>query len=165
MPAILLSHEVAKIYRSHLKPGHGYLEHVEIDLTPRCDDGTLPAEPMVEWYNHLKDATRRTGKSVDYQQNTRQLLETAGFTDIQERVVRAPFNSWPKDPHQRDIGRWYCVGFADAIEAISLAPFTRTYQWPTATVKRYCDAVQKCLLTKKYHGFNNIHIWTARRPL
>lgn len=131
---------------------------------PRCEDGSLPQSPMLEWHNHLKDATRRSGKPIDYQHNTRQLLETAGFTDIQEEVVRAPFNTWSKDPHQREIGRWYCVGLSDAIEALSMAPFTRVYHWPIATVKRYAQDVQKGLKVKNFHGYHNIHIWTARRP-
>lgn len=141
------------------------MEQVEIDVTPRCDDGSLPTTPMSEWYGHLKDATRRLGKSIEYQQNTRQMLETAGFTDIQERVIRAPYNSWPRDPHQKEIGRWYCVGASDSVEALSMAPFTRAFKWPVGTVRRYVEDVQKCMMTRKYHGYNNIHVWTARRPL
>jgi hypothetical protein len=30
----------------HLKPGSGFLEHIEIDIIPRCDDGPLPPVPL-----------------------------------------------------------------------------------------------------------------------
>lgn len=132
------------------------MEHVEIDLQPRCDDGTLPESPTVEWYNHLKEATKISGKPVEYQQNTRHLLEAAGFTDIQERVVRAPFNTWPKDPHQKHIGRWYCVGLSDGIEALSMAPFVRTFNWPVATVNRFAADVAAAIRTRRYHAYNNM---------
>ena len=91
----------------HLKPGAGWIEQVEIDLEPRCDDGTLQRDSfLVQWYNYLADATYRAERPIGYQHNTRQMLQAAGFIDIQETIVRAPLNGWPSDPHQKSIGRW-----------------------------------------------------------
>jgi len=139
-----------------LKPGYGSIEQVEIDLLPRCDDGTLHYQPVVQWYEYLVDATRRVHRSIEYQQNTRQMLETAGFTDIQEQIIRAPFNPWPKDPHQKEIGRWYCVGLAEGLEALSMGPLTRVFNWTAADVRRMAEDVKACITTKKCHGYNNM---------
>lgn len=154
-----------KIY-AHLRPGAGWIEHVEIDLEPRCDDGTLPADcPLVNWYNYLADATARVSRPIAYNHQTRQFLQSAGFIDIQEIVVRAPYNSWPNDPHQKEIGRWYNLGITEGLEALSFAPFTRVNRWDlNEHVKPLVEAVRTQICNKKIHAYNNIHIWTARRP-
>ncbi|KAJ8605672.1 hypothetical protein MRB53_041389 [Persea americana] len=140
----------------HLKPGVGSIEQVEIDYTPRCDDGTLNYDPVVQWYEYLANATAQAARPIAYQHNTRQMLETAGFTDIQEQIIKAPYNPWPKDPHQKEVGRWYCVALTEGLEALSLAAFTRVYRWSAADVKRLLNDVRRCMLTKKCHGYNNM---------
>ncbi|KAK7186984.1 regulator of secondary metabolism (methyltransferase domain-containing protein) [Paraphaeosphaeria sporulosa] len=151
---------------THLKPGSGWIEHVEIDLEPRCDDGTLsPDSHLTQWYNYLADATARVDRPIAYDHRTRQLLQAAGFIDIQETIIRAPYNSWPADPHQRDIGRWYNLGLTEGLEALSAAPFTRVNRWNmNEHVKPLVEAVRREVCNRKIHAYNNIHIWTARRP-
>ncbi|CBX97665.1 predicted protein [Plenodomus lingam JN3] len=151
---------------AHLKPGTGYVEHVEIDMEPRCDDGSLPDDSMLKrWYEWLADATHRVARPIAYEHRTRQLLQQAGFIDIQETVIRVPYNSWPNDPHQKDIGRWYNLGITEGLEALTFAPLTRVYQWDLNTVVRpILDSVRREICNRKFHAYNNIHIWTARRP-
>ncbi|MCJ1380625.1 Secondary metabolism regulator lae1 [Xylographa soralifera] len=144
-----------KVFR-HLKPGLGHLEQVEIDLKPRCDDGTLPERPIMQWYNYLEDATLRGSKPIAYLPATRQTLQIQGFVDIEETIIRLPVNSWPTDPHERDIGRWYNLGLCEGLEAISLGPFTRVYQWPAEDVRKLVGEVKTAICNKKYHVYNNL---------
>ncbi|KAI9689841.1 MAG: Secondary metabolism regulator lae1 [Bathelium mastoideum] len=145
-----------KIFQ-HLRPGDGHLEQVEIDLEPRCDDGTLIDGPLKHWYDYLKDATARASRPIAYQHNTRQMLQAAGFIDINETVIRAPYNSWPADPHQKDIGRWYNLGLTEGLEALSLAPFTRVFRWPVNAVQRIVEDARRQIVSKKQHGYNNMY--------
>jgi hypothetical protein len=143
---------------SHLKPGYGWLEQVEIDLEPRCDDGSLAADsPLRVWYNHLKDATERYNKPIAYQHDTRRLLQSRGFIDIQEKVIRAPLNTWPSDPHQKLLGRWYMVGLTEGLEALSLAPFTRVNRWDAVQhVRPFLKQVREEIVSPKIHAYNNM---------
>lgn len=145
-------------FASHLKPGSGWIEHVEIDLEPRCDDGTLsPDSHLTQWYGYLADATARVDRPVAYDHRTRQLLQAAGFIDIQETIIRAPYNSWPADPHQRDIGRWYNLGLTEGLEALSAAPFTRVNRWNmNEHVKPLVEAVRREVCNRKIHAYNNM---------
>src|SRR6187200_3186313 len=105
-------------------PGSGWIEHVEIDLEPRCDDQTLSSDSaLVKWYHYLADATARVSRPIAYNHSTRQMLQTAGFIDIQEIVIRAPYNSWPNDPQKKEIGRWYNLGIIEGLDALSFAAF------------------------------------------
>lgn len=146
---------------SHLKPGVGHIEQVEIDWKPRCDDGTLPQYPIVEWYEYLADATQRAQRPIAYQTDTRQMLEAAGFIDIRETVIRAPYNCWPVDKHQRKIGSWFLGAMAEnyfrGLESLSMAPFTRIYKWPISEVKSFITSVEKMMAKKEVHGYNNMY--------
>jgi hypothetical protein len=140
-----------------LKPGQGWIEHVEIDLKPRCNDGTLPQDSaLVKWYEYLVDATQRAVRPIAYNEGTRQYLENAGFIDIHEEVIRAPYNSWPNDPHQKEIGRWYNLGLTEGLEALSVAPFTRVFQWRLQDVRPLLEAVQRQVRDRKIHAYNNM---------
>ena len=143
---------------SHLKPGTGWIEHIEIDMEPRCDDHTLPPDSMLtKWYGWLADATHRVSRPIAYEHRTRQLLQQAGFIDIQETVIRVPYNTWPNDPHQKDIGRWYNLGLTEGLEALTIAPLTRVYQWDlNAHVKPLLDQVRREICNRKIHAYNNM---------
>jgi hypothetical protein len=144
----------------HLKPGLGWIEQVEIDLEPRCDDHTLPANSLlVQWYQYLADATSRSARPIAYQHNTRQMLQDTGFIDIQETIIRAPYTTWPSDPHQKEISKWYNIGITDGLEALSLAPFTRINRWNARdNVVPFIEQVRKELCTRKYHAYNNMYV-------
>ena len=90
------------------------------------------------------------------------MLQAAGFIDINETVIRAPYNSWPADPHQKEIGRWYNLGLTEGLEALSLAPFTRVFQWPVHSVQRICEDAKKQIVNKKQHGYNNMYVIIAK---
>lgn len=141
---------------SHLKPGNGSFEQVEIDLEPRCDDGTLLNGPVVEWYEYVRDATRTVSRPIEYRHDTRHMLQRAGFIDIREEVIRAPFNEWPKDAHQKSIGRCYCGGLLEWLEALSMQPLTKAFGWSPAEVRSLIKAVFKAILMKRVHAYNNM---------
>jgi len=85
------------------------------------------------------------------------MLQTAGFIDIQETIIRAPYNSWPADPHQKEIGRWYNLGITEGLEALSLGPLTRAYRWGALEhVKPLVQAAKREICTRKMHAYNNM---------
>ena len=141
---------------SHLKPGYGHFEQVEIDFRPRCDDGTLPYQPVGRWYDYLEGATVLAARSIRYQENTKQLLEAQGFVDIHTQIIQLPLNSWPSDPHLKMIGRWYNLGLTEGLEAISLGPLTRAFRWPADTVRRMVGDVKSTICNERHHIYNNM---------
>ena len=64
---------------------------MEIDLQPRCDDNSLPHDPdypLNKWYRLLTAATAKTGRPIEYNLHTKQLLESVGFVDVQDYSVQ-----------------------------------------------------------------------------
>lgn len=157
--------EIYQRIHDHLKPVYGSFEQVELDMAPRCDDGTLQSDSiLLRWWGYLDEATARVNKPLAYNRWTGHMLQGAGFVDIQEHVIKIPLSSWPADPHLKDVGRWYNLGMTEGLEAFSLAPFTRVNHWPLDDVRRLVRDVKNVMCDKKVHTYNNLHIWTARRP-
>lgn len=151
--SILLS----DLHFRHLKPGFGWLEHVEMDIVPRCDDGTLPSDSrLVLWSEWLLRATQETGRPLAYNVDTRAMLERHGFVEIQEQVIKVPLNPWPGDPHLKDIGRWYNLGLTQGLEALTLAPMMRVAEWPRADVDKLIMEAKREICTKRIHAYNNM---------
>ncbi len=134
-------------------------------MFPRCDDGSLPPNAhLIQWARYLADATDRAYKPLAYNADTRQTLQHLGFVDISEQVIRVPMNPWPTDPHQKDIGRWYNLGFVQGLEAFTLGPLSRMLEWNKESVDRLIAEVKREVCSKRYHVYCHLHIWTARRP-
>lgn len=148
---------------AHLRPGTGYFEQVEIDFEPRSEKGTLP-DKMVTWYQHLKDATESAMKPIAYQKNTEQMLVDAGFADIDHQIVGLPLNTWPNQEHEKRVGRWYNLALSESLETLSLAPFSRCYNWPVDHIRKYAAEVKSQAFNKDIQAHNLIHIFTARKP-
>jgi hypothetical protein len=151
--------------RRHLKPNYGFIEHVEIDFTPRCDNGSLPRNAaLYEWANNLMSATEQAYKPMAYNTETGTILRNTGFVDIKEQIITIPFNPWKLDPHQKDIGRWFNLGLCQGLEALTLGPMTRVLNWDRARVTRLVADVKREICTKRHEVYCEMHIWTARRP-
>lgn len=143
----------------HLRPGYGFIEQLEIDLEPRCDDGTLePNSPLVNWYRYLIDATSRTSKPLAYQHNTRQLLEQAGFIDISETIIKVPYHHWPRDPQQAHMGDYYQLTMNQimGLEALCMAPFSRVFEWTQAQIETFTGQVRHEIQSTRIHAYNNM---------
>ena len=146
--------------RRHLRPGYGHIEQLEIDIEPRCDDGTLrPDSVLVKWHRYLLEATSQTGKPLQYQHNTRELLSAAGFIDIREHVIRVPYHHWPVDPVQSSIGNFYqlTLNQIKGLEALSMAPFSRVFQWQRSQIEGFCQMVRQEIMSTQIHAYNNMY--------
>ena len=151
-----------RVYRdvfNHLKPG-GWFEQVEIDWTPRCDDGSLPPNSALErWVHELTSAMRQANRpiSVDTAQ-TRAALADAGFVDFGEEVIRIPYNGWPDDPHDRQVGRWFNLSLYEGIQALSLAPLTRVKRWSPAQVEAFLAQVKPDIRRRGHHAYCYLYV-------
>jgi hypothetical protein len=84
------------------------------------------------------------------------MLEQQGFVEIQEQVIKVPFNPWPTDPHMRDIGRWYNLGLSRGVEALTLGPLTRMSGWKKSDVDRLVAEVKRDACVRGYHAYCNM---------
>jgi len=84
----------ANFQRSHLEPG-GYFEQCELVPFCRCDDDTFREDSSVKRLCDLIPAMER-GYQTQYDLALRmeQLIQEAGFVDVQRRIDKVPWSPW-----------------------------------------------------------------------
>ncbi|KAL5334887.1 methyltransferase [Aspergillus crustosus] len=150
---------------AHLRPG-AWFEQVEIDFEPRCDDRSLEGMALHHWYQCLKQATAETQRPIAHSsRETIKDLEEAGFTEINHQIVGLCLNPWHENEHERKVARWYNLAVSESIETLSLAPFSRVYNWPLERIQKLAADVKSEAFNKEIHAYNILHIYQARKPL
>ncbi|KAK4451776.1 Trans-aconitate 2-methyltransferase [Podospora aff. communis PSN243] len=158
-----------KLYQEihrHLRPYYGWIEQVEIDWMPRCDDGTLPpGSYLVQWAEELMTAMDGFDRPLRMDSNlTKQRMQDAGLVDISEEVIKFALNGWPNDTYAKDMGRWFNLGFVSGVSALSLAPLYRGHNRSPAEIENLLEKVVAEASSLKVHAYLTLHIFTARRP-
>lgn len=88
-----------------LKPG-GSLQSVEMQIDIFCDDDSLPEDAALrQWTTLMHEAFGKMGRRFAPAEEYKQMMEDAGFENVELRVVKRPMNDWPKDPKMKEIGR------------------------------------------------------------
>ena len=126
----------------------------------RCDDGSLPADSYLkQWYDYLVRATDSTPKTIRYPHNTRTVLAQAGFTDISERVIKAPYRAWSPDPVAFNIGNFHqtALDLCFGLEALSLGPFSRVFGWNKQEIDGFLSGVRAEIRNRSIHAYTNMY--------
>ncbi|KAL6358616.1 hypothetical protein LRP88_08806 [Fusarium phalaenopsidis] len=142
----------------HLTPGLGHLEHVEIDWTPRWDDDERPSNSSFTQWAELfltgMDQFNRTARVAP--EETRQMLEAAGFTDIKQEIIPAFVCPWSPDRREREIARWFNLGLSHSLESLSLMPLVEKHRLGPDEVRELCARVKREICILRYHTYCNI---------
>ncbi|OBT59887.1 hypothetical protein VE03_10413, partial [Pseudogymnoascus sp. 23342-1-I1] len=121
---------------NQLHPG-GYIE-LQDAIGLACDDETFTSDPpcpLAEWWALVTQAFAKTGRDIDAASQHKERLENAGFVHVTVVDFQWPINMWPEDPHLRNIGMWSKENTLDALEALAMAPLTRTLEWKPEDVQ------------------------------
>lgn len=158
-----------KIYR-HLKPG-GYIEHVEIDWTPRCDDDTLPSSWYTKWWHtYVGPPYNVAGRPITFNPQTQQLLESRGFINVRHEQYRIPTNGWSNIKSEHVSGTWWENAMASGdgrghgFEALSLAVLTHYQGWSAEHARKLCEDAMADAGNPNIHAYNWLHIYWAQKP-
>ncbi|KAF6790741.1 hypothetical protein CSOJ01_14474 [Colletotrichum sojae] len=143
---------IEKVYKA-LSTG-GWFEVGSLMMPMGCDDGTVPKNSaLARWHDLLTEATAKIGRLYTAIATHTKEMEEAGFVNVKHKDFIWPLNSWPKDEHLSEIGRWHCVNLDLALEAMSLALLTRVMDWSKAEVEVFCANVRKDVRNKKMHAY------------
>ncbi|OLN97561.1 hypothetical protein CCHL11_00993 [Colletotrichum chlorophyti] len=154
---------IKKIYRA-LNPG-GYVEIGGLELPPGCDDGTVPKDSALwHWHELLQEAAAKIGRPLEGLGKHTEAMREAGFVDIVRKDFVWPLNSWPKDEHLKEIGRYQCVNLDIGLEGLSLGLLTRVLDWSQAEVLALCANVRKDLRNRQMHAYWKVSCGQLKGP-
>ena len=114
-----LYHEVLQA----LEPG-GWFEQAEISVVAHSDDGSTAGTYLDKWGPLAHQCGEAFGKSFRIAEDSKALMEAAGFTNVTYRTFKWPIGTWAKDPKFKRIGAYNRLGWEDGIEGWAMFLFT-----------------------------------------
>ncbi|OBR02190.1 TAM domain methyltransferase [Colletotrichum higginsianum IMI 349063] len=154
---------IAKAYEN-LEPG-GYIELQDNMFPLFCQDGTMSEDYLpLKWTNLLVEATEKLGRPVTVAASFKQMLEDAGFVDVEEKKRMWPINPWPKDEKLRELGSWSLESAMSGIEAVSLGLFTRVLDWSPEETRVFCAYVRNEHRKIGVHAYYDVYGVWGRKP-
>ncbi|KAI8717973.1 hypothetical protein NCS52_00874800 [Fusarium sp. LHS14.1] len=147
-----------------LAPG-GYVEVQEIDLNAKSDDETLREDSnLSRWLKLLSEATVRLDHPYQDIRQIKDIMAEVGFKDVTVDYFKWPTNPWPKDTKHKTLGQWHNANIGSALEALTLAPFTRALGWKADEVRAFTAQVRKDLNDRRIHAYWPIVSVYGRKP-
>ena len=92
-----------------------------MDIQFTSDDGTVgPGHTMYEWSQLFIDAGEKMGRTFKIPNQSKRLIEKAGFVDVKETRYKMPVGAWPKDKRWKEIGMWNLTYLTTGLEGMAL---------------------------------------------
>ncbi|KAI9837031.1 MAG: hypothetical protein M1819_000680 [Sarea resinae] len=143
---------------THLKPG-AWIELQEILYFPKSDDGSLREDNVIfEYYTSFHQAMNNLKIDMRAPTTLRKRVEEAGFTDVKEEIYKIPMGPWAKDEKLKQVGRFMRPVVLEALQAITLGPFTRGLGWSPEKVELELAEVRKAFNDPKLHSYMDLHV-------
>lgn len=150
---------------NHLAPG-GYIEQLEISVTPKSDDGSLEPGDMWDECSKLAiECGEKFGKTFLIQERMKDLITQAGFVDVVELKYKWPIGAWSTDQKLKDLGKWNMHYWNEGLEGWNIALLTRVMGWSYNQVKEWNAKMRLIMRDRRYHAYQDVSVVYARKPL
>lgn len=138
---------------SNLNPG-GWLELVEVDITPLSDDGTLrPEHSVSRTARLLQQASTLYGRPYQDVKELKSIMMEAGFTDVTLLHFKWPTNTWPREIRHKELGVWHNENLVRGWEGICMALLTRMLGWTRENVLALMEENLKEFSDRNIHAY------------
>lgn len=86
----------------------------------------MPEDYLVnQWWRYLAQGIAVFGKDLAAMLKLKEQLSDAGFINIEERIIKTPIGTWPKDKKLKTVGLYWRTSIDDGLEGLSLGPYVR----------------------------------------
>lgn len=127
---------------TNLKPG-GWVELQECQLPLTSDDGTAgPDSASGVWGAGMRDGMAQMGCDTLATLRFRELMEKAGFVDIQETHIKFPLGTWPKGEKEKKMGALFGKDISENVSGISTKIFAHGLGWSKEQVDEFVPKMQ-----------------------
>lgn len=130
-----------------------------------CDDGTMKEDyKFAQFLDKLIEGYACFNIDLLALEKSKKLLEDGGFVNVQERVFKIPVGSWAKHPTMKTVGMYSRSVVGDALQAVSMGPFSRGLHWTAQEVESYLVEVRKSLADTSVHSYLTFHSYIGQKP-
>jgi hypothetical protein len=129
-----------------------------------CDDGTMPVDhPLAVFWDKFQAAMKNFGPELRITPRIGQLMEEAGFVNIQKKVFKVPVGTWPADKTMRLIGHFMRLVTGDLLGAAGGKPF-QSLGMSEAEIQVFLSTVRKALANDQVHCYARFYVWSGQKP-
>ncbi|KAB5513202.1 S-adenosyl-L-methionine-dependent methyltransferase [Coniochaeta sp. 2T2.1] len=147
----------------NIKPG-GWLEVADFSANVDCDDGTMADNyPLKVFWDKVQDAMTIFGTEIRIAPRVGQLMEEAGFVNVQKKVFKVPVGTWPLDKTLRLVGLYMQTVTSDFLGAAGGKPF-RTLGMSEEDIEVFLASVRKALASPGVHAYGRYYVWSGQKP-
>jgi hypothetical protein len=146
-----------------MKPD-GYLQQIEVEIKPRCDDGTLTTPNVFQKWADLVEDLNEVGHNFSVTGKMKPQLAEAGFVDIVEHRYKLPVGPWSSDPMYQDLGRYYEMFWRTGCQGWLMAALTRDLGWTPSQVNETVEEAFKVIDAREVHAYYEAVLMYARKP-
>lgn len=147
----------------NIKPG-GWIETQDFSANVDCDDGTMPVDhPLAVFWDKFEQAMRLFGPELRIAPRIGQLMEEAGFVNVQKKVFKVPVGTWPLDRTLRLVGLYMKTVTADLLGAVGAKPL-QAMGMSDAEIQVFLATVRKALEDEKVHAYGRFYVWSGQKP-
>jgi len=146
-----------------MKPG-GWIEFQELHFYPRCDDGSMGDDDILEAFIRLlSEALQASGFDMDRCRALRGPLTRAGFVNIQLVKMKSPIGEWHEDPMLQYVGGCQRDAFLGVVPAICAQPFEML---GIGRIEReaWAGKARKAIEDENVHRYFTWYFWIAQKP-
>jgi hypothetical protein len=125
----------------------------------------MPADYGVsEFLSNLADGFSTLGYDLLSLEKNQARLQEAGFINIKEMVWKVPVGIWPKDRLLKEVGMYNREVLSEALQGVSMGPYTRGLGWTAAQVEVFLTKVRKSLADSSVHSYYTFHVVYGQKP-
>ncbi|KAF5020568.1 hypothetical protein F66182_7400 [Fusarium sp. NRRL 66182] len=147
-----------------LEPG-GYLEMQAVYSEFRSDDETGDkAENALLWMKTIVEGASKFGKPLDIAPILNKEMEEAGFVHVEQKILKVPIGSWPKDPKLKEIGKFQSVQEAQVVTSYTPGIFSRVLGWSDDEIQVFMAKVKADLSDPCIHLYLPVYFVWGRKP-
>lgn len=108
----------------HLKPG-GWFEQTEISVIPKSEDDSIKGTSLESWGPIAWESGEKFGKSFKIAEESRDIMENAGFVNVQRKTFKWPIGPWPANRKMKEIGAYNRLGWDEGINGWAMFLMTK----------------------------------------
>jgi hypothetical protein len=115
--------------------------------------GSKPENGLKRFIDNIRAALTKIGRPPPDIPFLKDLLESAGFEDVQAQQVKEPVGPWPKDPVQKRIRAMVMLNAETYAESLGMAAFTRVLEMDPVKARTICEGCRMATRNKNNHFY------------
>jgi SAM-dependent methyltransferase len=119
-----------------------------------CPPNPEPECALAEWGHLIVDAAARTGRRWDNARHYERWLREIGFVEVTALPELIPLSPWTRSRRMKYISLWLQHNMLQAMEAISMALFTRVLGWDVERLKEFLERVKVDIKDTRLHAYS-----------